>query len=76
MRTLYRGDVAIVALGPEIVRCVVRQFEGERVKVQIGADWTWIFTEELRWDGLCLGGRLPRTEWGWRRLGRKVTANL
>lgn len=69
MMRLYRGDLAIIALGPEVVWCVVREIEGERAKVQIGRDWTWIFTGELRWDGRCFAGKLPRTERGWRKLG-------
>lgn len=71
---LYRGDVAIIALGPQIACCVVRQVSGDRAKVQIGADSPWVFTGELRWDGRCFDGRLPRTEWGWRRLGRRTQA--
>ena len=69
----YRGDVATIALGPCAARCVVRLVDGDRAQVQIGTDWTWVFTGELQRTGEVLTW-LPRSEWGWRRLGRIVAA--
>jgi hypothetical protein len=68
---LYRGDVVFVPLGPETVRGVVRQIDGDRAQVQLDADWVWLFTEDLTWHGESLV-KLPHTERGWRRLGRKL----
>jgi len=76
---LYRGDVVIVQLGPETARGIVREIyrtrDLERAKVQIGDHWTWLFTEELTWNGECMV-RLPRTDRGWRKLGRLVAAGV
>lgn len=76
MTRLYRGDVVIIALGPEIVRCVIREVDGERAKVQIGRDWTWVFTGELRWNGDSITSRLPRTERRWRKLGMAISTPI
>jgi hypothetical protein len=69
---LYRGDIAYVALGPARAKCIIREVIGDRAKVQLEDDWTWLFTEELTWIGDCLT-KLPRTERGWRKFGRLYT---
>ena len=68
---LYRGDVVLVPLGPEVVRGIIREIDGHRAMVQIGGDWTWVVAGELRWNGECLV-KLPHTERGWRKLGKAM----
>lgn len=72
---IYPGDIVYLQLGPVEGRAIIRQTYGDRVKVQIGEHWTWVFTGELTWKGESLERRCPRTEWGWRRLGRAVAGD-
>lgn len=70
MRGAYRGDVVTWSYGVDSVRGIIRAVEGDRAKVQIGRDWTWLFVSDLNWTGDSLT-KTPRTEHGWRKLGEK-----
>lgn len=73
----YRGDVVTFPNEPGgRTRGIIRELSRDRsrARVQIGADWTWLFTGDLTWTGECLTARAPRTGWGWKRLGRKIAS--